>query len=221
MFPYKLHTHGRSMKTPHLTPLIEHLKASRGKNWHRHRFFLRHLLPLVAEGTPLSPDAIATAIGLEPEIVRAQLEALRVYGCEFNPQGELVGAILTQTPTPHRVRVAGRDLYAWCALDTLFLPALLEQVLEVQSVCPVTHREIRLMVTPHAVEACDPPEMVLSIVTSECHVPGPRGDFCGEIFFFASRAVTTGWSRNQNGIEILPVQEAFELAHAVYIADES
>lgn len=205
------------MITPHLTPLIGHLRATHGKNWHPHRFFLRRLLPLVAQGTPLSPDTIATALGVEPEVVRAQLDTLRVYGCEFNPQGELVGAILTQTPTPHRVWVAGRDLYAWCALDTLFLLALLQQVLEVQSVCPVTRREIRLIVTPEKVEECYPPEAVISIVTTECHIPGPRGDFCGHIFFFASRAVATGWSRHQNGIEILPVEEALRLAHAVYI----
>jgi alkylmercury lyase len=209
------------MNTPKLIPLIEHLKATRGKNWHHHRFFLRQLLRLVAQESPVAPNTIATALGLEIEIVQAQLEALQVYGCEFNARGELVGAILTQTATPHRVRVAERDLYAWCALDTLFLPALLQQVLEIRSVCPVTHEELTLVVTPEAVEVCHPPEAVISIVTAECRVPGPQGDFCGRIFFFASRAVATRWSRHQNGIEILPVPEAFELAHAVYIADES
>lgn len=201
--------------------LVEHLKTTRGKNWHYHRPLLRRLLPLVAQGSPVVPEVIAATLGIATEIVHEQMEALRRYGCEFNAEGELIGAILTQTPTPHRVRVAGREVYAWCALDTLFLPALLQQALEVKSVCPVTHQAIRLRVAPQKVEFCDPPEAVLSIVTTTCHTPGPRGDFCGRIFFFASQAEATRWTTTQNGIEILPVDEAFTLAHAVYIADES
>lgn len=98
------------MITPDLTPLIENLKASRGKNWQHQRFFLRQLLRLVAQGTPVAPDTIVETLGLETEIVRAQQEALRIYRCEFNTQG-LVGAIFTQTPTPHRVWLAGRTLF--------------------------------------------------------------------------------------------------------------
>lgn len=209
------------MLNPNLSALIEHLKETRGKNWQKHQSFLRQLLLLVAQGTPVSPDSIATTLGLRTEMVYQRLEPLRAYGCEFDSNGNLVGAILTQSPTPHRFRLAGHDLYAWCALDTLFLPALLQQSAEVRSLCPVTRREIMLIVTPEKVEVCDPPEAVVSVVTMECHAPGPRGDFCGQIFFFASQEDAATWIGDRNGIEVVTIADAFMLAQAVYVEDES
>jgi len=46
-------------------------------------------------------------------------------GMESGDSGNIVGAALTTRETPHKVRLSGRDLYAWCALDTLFIPGLL------------------------------------------------------------------------------------------------
>ncbi len=47
---------------------------------------------------------------------------------ERDQQGRVVGfSGLTLRPTAHSLRVGDRQLYAWCAWDTLFLPALLDE----------------------------------------------------------------------------------------------
>lgn len=53
---------------------------------------------------------------------------------------------LSLRPTKHRLAVAGRQLFTWCAWDTLFLPELLDQPAEVGSTCPVTGAPVRLRV---------------------------------------------------------------------------
>ena len=69
---------------------------------------------------------------------------------QFDETGNVVGAALTTLPTPHRVSFGGSfgdsfggDLFAWCALDTLFIPGLLDQTADVESTCPVSNSPIR------------------------------------------------------------------------------
>ena len=206
------------MHTPHdLAALIDHLKTERGKRWHHHRQVICQLLPLIAQGTPVTTEQIATTLGLRLDQVSEVLDPLRAYGCEFNTDGHLVGAILTQKPTPHRFRLEGRDLYAWCALDTLFLPALLGHTAEVASTCPITRETITLTISPDTVVTCYLSEVVLSIVTTDCHTPGPQGDFCGRIFFFSSTDSALKWQATRSGSALLSVAEAFALAQAVYV----
>ncbi len=124
----------------------------------------------ILEESPVSPERCATAIGLPPERVREVFQGLSASGVQFDPDGNLVGAALTPVETPHRFRVKGRDLYAWCALDALFLPGLLGETAEVRSICPTSGAEIRLTVSPLVEAEYTPPDTVLTIV-----VPGSTG----------------------------------------------
>jgi alkylmercury lyase len=146
---------------------------------------------------------------------------LRETGLEFDGDGNLVGAALTLRPSPHRFRVAGRDLFAWCSLDTLFLPGLLEETAEVESACPVTGVPIRLRVTPDRVEAYSPATTVLSIVLPgiSCSTDrtGPASSVCSQMFFFANRSAAESWVRDRAGVAVLTVEEAFELARQRFI----
>lgn len=138
-------------------------------------------------------------------------------GHPTNEQGEMIGCALTLTPTAHRFRVNDRELYAWCALDTLLLPALIGQVAEVTSTCPVTNDTIRLTVTPQGIESARPSATVLSIVTATQCTSSLNGTFCGQIYFFASRDAAQAWSVDKNDIAILTVDEAWQLTHEIYI----
>ena len=128
---------------------------------------LSAVVQAIAEESPVSPERYATATGLPPERVREAFESLSAAGVQFDSEGNLVGAGLTAVATPHRFRVKGRDLYAWCALDALFLPGLLGETAEIQSICPTTGEEIRLTVSPEVEAEYSPPDTVLTIV-----VPG-------------------------------------------------
>jgi alkylmercury lyase len=70
--------------------------------------------------------------------------------------GSLVGAALTTAETPHLMRVAGKELFAWCALDTLFIPGLLGESAEVEPTCASSGDRIRLRVAPDAIESREP-----------------------------------------------------------------
>jgi alkylmercury lyase len=54
---------------------------------------------------------------------------------ETDEQGRIVGSGLTLRPTPHRFALDGRQLYTWCALDTLIFPVVLGQGATVESPC--------------------------------------------------------------------------------------
>jgi len=204
------------MQTVKLDEIIKRL-AARRRTTPGAIFFQQIVLKHVALGQPVTAEQIADETGHPLDTIQDAFRQLRAQGCEFDVNGNLVGMILTQIPTPHRFRVDGHDLYAWCALDTLFLPALMEQTAEVESICPVTRQKITLTVAPEKIEACSSPEVVLSIVTAECCAPGPHGDFCGQIFFFASQDAAAAWIGERSGMEILSAADAFTLARAVYV----
>ena len=83
----------------------------------------RPLLHLLAQGEPVTVDQIAQATGRTPDQVREALAANP--DTVFDQDGRVVGSGLTQNPTPHHFEVDGRQLYTWCALDTLAFPAVL------------------------------------------------------------------------------------------------
>ncbi len=122
------------------------------------------LICQIAAGKALSSDDFARELGMAPEAASGVFAGLQASGMEFDPAGNLIGAALTPRPTPHRISFDGKELFAWCALDTLFIPGLLDQVADVRSPCPATGEEIRLRVGPHGVEACDPRQAAISVV---------------------------------------------------------
>jgi alkylmercury lyase len=65
---------------------------------------------------------------------------------------------------PHRVSVDGRQVPAWCAWDTLFLPELIGETATVESSCPTTGESVQLVVAPDAVREVAPAGVVLSFL---------------------------------------------------------
>lgn len=142
---------------------------------------------------------------------------MQQHGCEFNDQGALVGSALTLTPTPHRFRVNDHDLYASCALDTLFLPALIDQTAEITSTCPQTGESVQLTVSPDGIVESSPAETALSIVIASGCTSGIDGTFCGQIHFFASSDAAETWRADRADITLLPLAEAYQLAQVIYV----
>jgi alkylmercury lyase len=175
----------------------------------------------LAAGRPLSPATYAAAVGLALEQVPAVFARFRAAGLEFDDEGNLVGAALTLRATPHRFHLADLQLFAWCSLDTLFLPGLLEAPAQIESSCPVTGEPIRLRVTPDRVESYLPTTTVLSIVLPgiSCSTDraGPLSCVCSQMLFFAHRTAAQTWMRDRPGLAVLSVEDAFELARQHFI----
>ncbi len=97
------------------------------------------------------------------------------FGLEMDSNGTIVSAALATRPTPHAISIRDKKLFAGCALDTLFIAGLLDEITEVESTCPVSETPIRLRVAPTGVQSqsVDPTTMVLSVLVPETDAPGP------------------------------------------------
>ena len=130
-------------------------------------YLTHHVLRLLSKGRPVTAGDLAATADLPLEGVADAFQQIKKQGGEFDEAGRLVGDVLTLKPTSYRFVIDGRTLYTWCALDTIFLPGLLEETTAAESTCPVTGETIRLTVTPGGVTHYSPASTVLSIA-----VPG-------------------------------------------------
>ena len=182
------------------------------------------IMSLLSEGRPATVAEVASRTELSSDEISEVFNQMQAGGAEVDDDGNLVGAALTLNPTPHSFRVNGHDLYAWCSLDTLFLPGLIEQTALVESTCPVTGDRIQLTVTPDEVRELDPSGSVLSItvpgLTPSCgpgSQSGPQSAVCSSMHFFSSREAASSWVEEHPGVAVLTLDEAFRLAQEVWV----
>ena len=185
--------------------------------------FATSLLSELANGNPVTPKRAAelTAGVTEKEAAELFRQAAE-QGAEVDENGDLVGNALTLNHTPHRFRIRGNDLYAWCSLDTLFLPALIGDVAEIESTCPISGETIQLTVGPEGLRSYGPPTAVSSVVvpgkTPSCDIDastGPTSSTCTQMHFFANARAAATWARDHDGVEIVSMEQANEIARAL------
>jgi alkylmercury lyase len=171
----------------------------------------------LARGRPIPKervDWIVADAGSDPEEAHKLLRELTDRDADNNVLG-IMG--LSLNDTPHRFYVNGARMSTWCAVDPLFLPAVLDQTASVESESPVSGKKIRLTVSPQGVEEVDPVGAVVSIVIVDPDdanmgsVEAIWGTFCHHTFFFASREEAERWAAGRDDIEIVSVDEGYEL----------
>jgi alkylmercury lyase len=173
------------------------------------RWLLLALLPLLAQGQPVTTADLARATGRAEHDVQ---QALSHHGdLEIDEHERVVGYGLTLRPTPHGFEVDGQQLYTWCALDTLMFPSLLNRSARVASPCHTTGAPVRLTVTPAGITVLDPPDSVVSVVTPEAPA-SLRSAFCHQVHFFASRDAAAPWLAEHRRAVVVAVHEAYQLA---------
>ncbi len=136
-------------------------------------------------------------------------------GVYYDDSKKIVGFLgLTLNETPHKMLIDGRKLYAWCAWDTLFLPALVGKTTQVISRCAQSGKRIQLTISPERIELFEPAATVLSFVTPDEN--GIREDvinnFCHAVLFFQSPEAGEQWIAEHPNTFLLSVQKAFALA---------
>jgi alkylmercury lyase len=169
----------------------------------------RALLRQLAHGEPVTMAQLAAATGQSVACVERTVAGWP--DTEYDQEGRIVGWALTLRPTPHKFSVGGRQLYTWCALDTLFFPAVIGRRADIESPCAATGVPIRLVVDPAAVIALDPASAAVSIVTPE-QMRSVRAAFCNPGRFFASRDAARDWQAKHPGMEILSVADAYRVS---------
>ncbi len=169
------------------------------------------LYRLLAKGEPVSPGRVAQHLDLSTSLVREVLNSWpAVY---FDDEKSVIGFWgLAVQETPHRFKVDGRQLYAWCAWDSLFIPELLGKTAEVESTCPISGQTISLTVGPRRVESFSPDGVVVSFLS-----PTTSFDmkiivnFCHYILFFSSEETGKKWIADHEDTFLLGVEDAYEI----------
>jgi alkylmercury lyase len=171
----------------------------------------------LAQGRPIHRERVEQIIA-DVGVARDGAYRFLREVAERDADGNILGIMgLSLNDTPHRFYVDGARMSTWCAEDALFLPTVLNQIATVESKSPVTRERVRLTVSPQGVEEVDPAGAVVSIVIVDPadanmgSVEAIWGTFCHHTFFFASREEAERWAASRDDIEILSVDEAFEL----------
>jgi alkylmercury lyase len=168
----------------------------------------RVLLRRLAEGEAVTIAQLAAAAGQPTDDVQRTVAGWP--DTEYDQQGRIIGYGLTLRPTSHRFTVDGKQLYTWCALDTLFFPAVIGRPANVESLCAGTGIPVRLTVDPAVgVIGLGPATAVVSIVTPR-EVSSVRTDFCNPGRFFASPDAAREWQAKHPGMDMMPVAAAYK-----------
>ncbi|GAA3325905.1 MULTISPECIES: organomercurial lyase MerB [Micrococcaceae] len=171
------------------------------------------LLRLLAEGEPVTIAELATASGRSEDTVRQGLAA--VPDTEYDDEGRVIGLALTMRPTPHRFTVAGEQLYTWCALDTLFFPALIGKAATIESTSPGSGTLIRVATgADGTVTSVQPATAVVSLISPRGTGP-VRSSFCNQIHYFASREDAGPWLDAHPDGEVLDIEAAHRAGAAI------
>lgn len=166
----------------------------------------------LARGAPVSSSSLADRVGIPAETAVRQLQDWP--GVYYDGEQRVIGFWgLAIAPMPHRLRVDGRNLYAWCAWDTLFLPALLRDTTEVESACRATGAPVRLTVTPHGVESAEPAGLSVSFLLPEAEAMNANviTSFCHYVHFFNSQEAAQPWLAQHPETFLLSLDDAHEL----------
>lgn len=183
----------------------------------RSRLFVR-VIRALARGRPVSHDNVADLIadlGLTQDDARSFLE----QWTERDGDGNVVGLGITLNETPHQYKTDGIEVFAWCALDTLVFPRILDRTGHIESRSPVSGKTTTVEVTPEGVTSASPSDAVISVPLVEPHEVDTRsvqaiwGTFCHRSFFFPSRDEGERWAQDRAKIGIGSLDEGFDVAH--------
>lgn len=110
-------------------------------------------------GYAIDPAGLASSTGLGPEIVSTVLSGLEARGLVVvePSSNEVVGSWgLSLVPTNHRLRIRGRELYTWCAIDAVGIPAGLEEDGAVTSDCHQCGQPVSIKIVAGQVSSVEP-----------------------------------------------------------------
>jgi alkylmercury lyase len=173
------------------------------------------LYGLLAEGRPVSRVRLAEHASTDlTEVSRLVDEQPGVF---LDGAGEVIGFWgMALADTPHRMRIDGRVVRAWCAWDTLFLPELIGKQVAVESPCPVTGETVRLRVSADGVRDPSPRDAVLSFLRpNRLFDASTITTFCHFVHFFASSEAAERWTAEHAGTFVLSIDDGFQLGRRV------
>ncbi|MBI2369826.1 MAG: hypothetical protein HYV08_06265 [Deltaproteobacteria bacterium] len=98
----------------------------------------RYAFRAILAGAPATLTELPGALSLSPAAVEAAVRRLTERGImAMAPQPQRIVGVrgLSSVETDHRLTLGGRQLYAWCAVDGVGIPAALRADARVESRC--------------------------------------------------------------------------------------
>lgn len=169
------------------------------------------LLTELATGKPVTPGRLSRAAGQPEADVSAVVQSWP--NVEYDGRGAVVAfGGLTLVPTAHSFNLLGRNLFAWCAWDALFLPALLDAQAEVRSACRLTATSVVLSVDPAGIREADPPDLWVTFPDPAATTTADIvGSFCCHVHFLAGDATAQRWADEHTDGLVLDLDDAHAL----------
>ena len=151
------------------------------------------------------------------EILR-RLTAMDLLLLDATGETVLAAYPFSATPTPHRVRLVGREVFALCAVDALGIPAMLQEEVRISSHCGHCGALVEIQARPECVTRYVPTETLVWFPTSEnqcCPVAESR---CPSIGFFCSSDHLEAWRqiKGQPPGVVFSLPEAFEAGKEIF-----
>jgi alkylmercury lyase len=171
----------------------------------------RALLALVARGDPVTDERLAAEINRAPGEVHAVLA--RWPNVHRDARGAVVAfSGLSLQPTEHRFHAGDRELFTWCAWDTLFMPSLLDEPAEIRSTCPLTGTAVHVRVDARGIVDAEPADLWVSfppIATTS--IADIVESFCCRVHFLARHETAQRWLGDHPGGFVLDLRDAYEV----------
>lgn len=173
----------------------------------------------VMGGQPVSPTALSSSLQMSQRDLSHRLACLP--DVEVDQRGEILGWGFTLVPTAHQVQIRGKQLFAWCAFDTIQFPPALHVEAHIQSTCPQTGSPIRFAITSEGeVRHLTPTQACMSlIVPDQCghegNTPSVRTTFCEQSLFFQSEEAASMFLAGHPEALLLSLEEAAWLARLI------
>jgi len=182
----------------------------------------RRVLSILALGVTPTVSILAERCEIPPDPIREILGRLAAMDLLLvDATGEIVLAAypFSSIPTPHRVLLTGREVFALCAVDALGITAMLKEDARISSRCAHCGSPVEIQARPEQLTRHLPSEIVVWFPTSEegdyCSVAESR---CPNISFFCTSDHLEVW-RNVNGQPpglVLSLLEAFEAGREIF-----
>ena len=185
----------------------------------RDREFYRWILTSFGAGSPPGAADLADAASPLELDVEPALERLAQADLVHHDPGTgtiLVAYPFSGRPTGHRVRLAGRELYAMCAIDALGIAPMFGEPIEIASRDPLTTREILVALTPGGDGRWEPHEAV--VVSGRSGTGESCDSCCPVVNFFASGATAEQWLASHPDVDgaVVSMREAIAAGRAVF-----
>jgi alkylmercury lyase len=197
------------------TALQPHLRAFAAEEQRLAIVLYREL----AMGERIDETRLSGALGIPEAECRALLQRDSIKCHTYaDGDGRIAGfGGLAVTPMHHRFAVDGRQLWTWCAWDSLFIPEILGRPANVASPDPDSGEVVRLVVTPEGIASRAPDAAVISFIWPDASSFGTSAanvmaGFCHFIYFFASRSSGERWAAAHPGTFLYTLEDAFALA---------